>query len=91
MSCIPPCNYPPNEEEFQLLVRDLELVFKKFKAEAPRYGGGTIKSNTPHYFADVDSEGNFKKIYHSRDGRTKEFLFLTIKILVLAPPEPPRA
>ena len=52
--------------------RGLKEEVKKRKV-CPLWRGGTIPSNFKSFFADVDPEGNFKKIFFKQGDRREFF------------------
>ena len=67
--------FPPTDGQLSAIREDIKEEIRKRQAAISRWCGGTIPSNFKPYFADVDPQGNFKKIFY-KDGDRKEFFSL---------------
>ena len=66
--------FPPTIAQIQIIAADIREEIKQ-RQSFSRWCGGTIPSNIENYFADVDPQGNFRKIYY-RDGKRREFFLI---------------
>ena len=64
-------SFPPTPVQLKAIAEDLKEEVKKRKS-CSLWRGGTIPSNFKSFFADVDPEGNFKKIFF-KEGDRREF------------------
>ena len=64
-------SFPPTSVQLKAIVEDLKEEVKKRRV-CPLWRGGTIPSNFKSFFADVDPEGNFKKIFF-KEGDRRDF------------------
>ena len=64
-------SFPPTSVQLKAIVEDLKEEVKKRRV-CPLWRGGTIPSNFKFFFADVDPDGNFKKIFF-KEGERGEF------------------
>ena len=64
-------SFPPTPGQLKAIAEDLKEEVKKRKS-CSFWRGGTIPSNFNSFFADVDPEGNFKKIFF-KEGDRREF------------------
>jgi len=55
---------------------DIREEIKKRQKDCQLWCGGTIPSNFRPYYADVDGQGHFKKIFF-KEGDRREFLRLS--------------
>ena len=62
---------PPTLGQMKAIAEDVKEEVKKRKV-CSLWRGGTIPSNFKSFFADVDPEGNFKKIFF-KEGDRREF------------------
>jgi len=67
-------SFPPTLGLLKAIAEDLKEEVKKRKV-CSLWRGGTIPSNFKSFFADVDPEGNFKKIFF-KEGDRREFFAL---------------
>ncbi len=67
--------FPPTPSQLRAIAEDLKEEVKKRKGASPYWRGGTIPSNFKSFYADVDPEGNFKKIFF-KQGDRREFFAL---------------
>ncbi len=58
-------SFPPTLGRLKAIAEDLKEEVKKRKV-CSLWRGGTIPSNFKSFFADVDPEGNFKKIFFKK-------------------------
>ncbi len=59
--------------QIRAIADDIREEIRKRQAN-PAWRGGTIPSNFKSFFADVDPEGNFKKIFFKQGGKREFFV-----------------
>jgi len=64
-------SFPPTPVQLKAIAADLKEEVRKRKS-CSLWRGGTIPSNFKSFFADVDPEANFKKIFF-KEGDRREF------------------
>ena len=64
--------FPPTPGQLRVISEDIKEEIKKRQKSSSLWCGGTIPSNFRPYYADVDPNGNFKKIFF-KDGDRREF------------------
>lgn len=65
-------SFPPTPGQLRAIAEDLREEIKKRKV-CLLWRGGTIPSNFKSFFADVDPEGNFKKVFFKHGDRREFF------------------
>mgnify|MGYP001574176099 CR=1 FL=1 len=61
--------FPPSIEQVAMIAMAIRV---EIKGRPAWWCGGTIFSGIPGYFADVDRDGNFKRIFY-KEGDRKEY------------------
>ncbi len=64
--------FPPTQGQLSAIIEDLKEEIKKRQGMFA-WSGGTIPSNFKPYFADVDPQGNFRKVYFDDGTGRREF------------------
>jgi hypothetical protein len=64
--------FPPTPGQLRVISEDLREEIKKRQKDCQFWCGGTIPSNFKPYFADVDAQGHFKKVFF-KEGDRREF------------------
>jgi hypothetical protein len=67
--------FPPTPGQLRAISEDIREEIKKRQKDCPLWCGGTISSNFRPYYADVDPQGNFRKIFF-KDGYRREFFLI---------------
>ena len=68
--------FPPSRGQIRVIAEDLKEEVAKRRKPDSLWAGGTVPSNFRPYFADVDPQGNFNKIFF-KDGDQREFFRLS--------------
>ena len=64
--------FPPTPGQLKAISEDIREEIKKRQKDCQLWCGGTIPSNFKSYYADVDPQGHFKKIFF-KEGDRREF------------------
>ena len=67
--------FPPSEAFIKAIAEDIQREVAKRKNGSSRWCGGTIPSNHENFFADVDPQGGFKKVFFKK-GEQKEYFLV---------------
>ena len=61
--------FPPTPGQLKAISEDIREEIKKRQRDCPHWCGGTLPSNFKPYFADIDPQGHFKKVFFQRRGQ----------------------
>ena len=64
--------FPPTPGQLKAISEDIREEINKWQEGCQFWCGGTTPSNFKPYFADVDAQGHFKKVFF-KEGDRREF------------------